>query len=175
LGTALPPEVEALMAITRNDSAAAWELVNQVGDRLRLVKDDRLLYMVFTRPMAAQVHYALGDYAGTLRVAEGFEPGEFEVRQFDMRWGMLPRLRLLRGLAYERLGDAGAAAAEYEGTLRQWNRADPLLYPVLSQAERGLVRLGKRFDGFESPHQLTASQYHAEDGCPPPPSPGERK
>jgi tetratricopeptide (TPR) repeat protein/tRNA A-37 threonylcarbamoyl transferase component Bud32 len=175
LGTALPPEVEALMAITRNDSAAAWELVNQVGDRLRLVKDDRQLYTVFTRPMAAQVHYALGDYAGTLRVAEGFEPGEFEVRQFDMRWGMLPRLRLLRGLAYERLGDAGAAAAEYEGTLRQWNRADPLLYPVLSQAERGLVRLGKRFDGLESPHQLTASQYHAEDGCPPPPSPGERK
>ncbi len=172
----LPPEVEALVALSRHDSAAARRLVANVGERLRLVKDDRLLYTVFSRPIAAQVHYALGDYAGALRVAEGFEPGEFAVRQFDMRWGMLPRMRLLRGLAYERLGRRDAAATEYEAVLVQWDRADPLLHPVLGQAERGLLRLGRTTERLEAlGYQLTATKHLREDGCSPGPAPGERK
>ena len=60
-----------------------------------------------------------------------------------MRWGVLPRTRLLRGFAYERLGHTDSAAAEYEAVLRQWRRADPLLDQQLGQAERGLRRLGR--------------------------------
>jgi tetratricopeptide (TPR) repeat protein len=176
IGREIPPEVAALVALTRNDSATARRLVARVGERLRLVKDDRFVYTVFSRPIAAQVHYALGDYAGALRVAEGFEPGEFEVRQFDMRWAMLPRMRLLRGLAHERLGRRTAAAAEYEAVLVQWDRSDPLLHPVLGQAERGLMRLGRTTDRLEAlGYQLTTTRAHQETGCPPPPAPGERK
>ncbi len=176
IAEAVPAEVEALVALTRHDSAEARRLVARVGERLRLVRDDRLLYTVFSRPLAAQVHYALGDYAGALRVAEGFQPEEFEVRQFDMRWGMLPRMRLLRGLAYERLGQQDAAATEYEAVLVQWARADPLLHPVLGQAERGLLRLGRTSERLEAlGYQLTATKHGRDDGCTPGPAPGERK
>ncbi|MGH7630113.1 MAG: hypothetical protein ACREOF_12180, partial [Gemmatimonadales bacterium] len=172
----LQPEVEALLALTRHDSAAARLLVARVGEPLRLVRDARLWYTVFSRPLAAQVHYALGDYAGALRVSAGFEPDEFEVRQFDMRWGMLPRLRLLRGLAHERLGRRDAAAAEYEAVLIQWDRADPLLHPVLVRAERGLHRLGRTTERLAAlGYQLSATKHHREDGCLPGPVSGERK
>ena len=60
-----------------------------------------------------------------------------------MRWAVLPRARLLRAFAYERLGRPGAAAAEYDAVLAQWKEADPLLRPLLGQAERGLLRLGR--------------------------------
>ncbi|HET8623960.1 MAG TPA: protein kinase [Gemmatimonadales bacterium] len=175
VGAPLPPEVDAMVAMARRDTASARRLVAQIGERMRLVKDDRLLYTVFTRPIAAQVLYALGDYAGALRVAEGFEPAEFDVRQFDMRWGMLPRMRLLRGLAHERLGHNDAAAAEYEGVLMQWDRADPLLHPVLAQAERGLRRLGRGTGRLEAlGYQLTDTK-HLESGCPASPVGSERK
>jgi serine/threonine-protein kinase len=176
LDTTLPPEVDALVALARQDSTTARRLVTGVGERMRLVKDDRLQYTVFSRPIAAQVFYALGDYAGALRVAEGFEPAEFDVRQFDMRWGMLPRMRLLRGLAHERLGQRDAAASEYENVLIQWSKADPLLHPVLAQAERGLSRLGRTTERLEAMgYQLTATKHWGEDGCTPGPAPGERK
>ena len=134
-----------------------------------------MLFTVFSRPLAAQVHYALGDYASALRVAEAFEPGEFDVRQFDMRWGILPRVRLLRGLANERMGRHAAAAKEYEAVLVQWIRADPVLHAVLGQAERGLLRLGRTTERLEAMgYQLTASK-HSRDGCAPGPAGGERK
>ena len=176
LETPLPPEVEALVALVRHDSASARRLAGNVGERMRLVKDERLLFTVFSRPLAAQVLYALGDYAGVLKVAEGFEPAEFDVRQFDMRWAMLPRMRLLRALAHERLGQQDAAAREYEGVLMQWHRADPVLHPVLAQAERGLLRLGRSTERLEAMgYQLTAAKHVAGDGCSPGPAPGERK
>jgi serine/threonine-protein kinase len=176
LANPLPAEVDALLALTRHDSAAAHRLALNPGERTRLIRDDRLLYTVFTRPLAAQVLYALGDYAGALRVAEGFEPAEFDVRQFDMRWAMLPRLRLLRGLAHERLGQPDSAAGEYERVLMQWDRADPLLHPVLAQAERGLLRLGRTTERLEAlGYQLTATKHRKDDGCTPGPAPGERR
>jgi serine/threonine-protein kinase len=140
----VPPEVEALVAVTRRDSTAARRLVARTGEREPQPADERLRYTVYSRPVAAQVYYALGDYAGTLRMINGFDPTEFEVRSFDMRWAVLPRARLLRAFAYERLGRPDAAAAEYEAVLAQWKEADPLLRPLLGQAERGLLRLGRR-------------------------------
>jgi tetratricopeptide (TPR) repeat protein len=139
----VPPEVEALVALSRRDSATARRLVARMGERQRRKGDPRLGYTVFSRPVAAQVYYALGDYAGALRSTEGFDPADFAVRQFDMRWAMIPRARLLRGFAYERLGRVDLAVAEYEAVLAQWKAADPLLHPLLRQAERGLVRLGR--------------------------------
>ncbi len=172
----VPPEVDAFLALSRRDSATARRLVGQVGERLRIVRDPDMLYTVFSRPLAAQVHYALGDYAAALRASEGFEPGEFNVREFDMRWGMLPRTRLLRGLSHERLGRPGAAAAEYEAVLVQWDRADPLLHPVLAQAERGLMRLGRTTERLAAlGYQLTAGKYHKGDGCTMGPPVGERR
>ena len=54
---------------------------------------------------------------------------------------MLGRVRLLRGAAYEKLGQPAQARAQYEAVLDQWKAADPALDPYLSQARLRLARL----------------------------------
>jgi tetratricopeptide (TPR) repeat protein len=156
----VPAEVEALVALARRDTVAARRLVARAGERSR-PSDPRLRYTVYSIPLAAQVYYALGDYAATLRVTEGFNPAEFEVRSFDMRWGVLPRTRLLRGFAYERLGRSDSAAAEYEAVLLQWGHGDSSLDPQLGQAERGLRRLGRGSERLAALGDELAGRRHA--------------
>jgi serine/threonine-protein kinase len=156
----VPAEVEALVALARRDTVAARRLVGRAGERSR-PPDPRLRYTVYSIPLAAQVYYALGDYAATLRVTDGFNPGEFEARSFDMRWGILPRTRLLRGFAYERLGRSDSAAAEYEAVLLQWGHGDSSLDPQLGQAERGLRRLGRSSERLAALGYELAGRRHA--------------
>jgi serine/threonine protein kinase/tetratricopeptide (TPR) repeat protein len=129
-------EVRALLAVSRGDSAAA---------RRALAEPDstsKYMYTVYSRPYAAQAYYLLGDYETTLRVLEGFEPSNLYTGGFDARWGMVGRVRLLRGAAYERLGRLAEARAEYRQVMAQWKSADPELQPFLDQARRGLARVG---------------------------------
>ena len=100
------------------------------------------MYKVYSRPYAAQAYYLLGDYETALRMLKGFEPSNLYTGGFDARWGMLGRVRLLRGAAYERLGRLAEARAEYRLVMRQWKSADPELQPFLDQARRGLARVG---------------------------------
>jgi tetratricopeptide (TPR) repeat protein len=100
------------------------------------------MYRVLTEPLAAQAYYLLGDYETTLRVLEGYQPASLQTGEFDSGWGMLGRVRLLRGAAYERLGRRAEAREQYRQVLAQWKRADPALLPFLQQAERGLARVG---------------------------------
>jgi serine/threonine-protein kinase len=130
-------EVRALLAVSRGDSA---------GARRALAEPDstsmKYMYKVYSRPYAAQAYYLLGDYETALRMLEGFEPSNLYTGGFDARWGMLGRVRLLRGAAYERLGRLAEARAEYRGVMTQWKSADPELQPFLDQARRGLARVG---------------------------------
>ena len=129
-------EVRALLAVSRGDSAMA---------RRALAEPDstsKYMYKVYSSPYAAQAYYLLGDYETTLRVLQGFEPSNFYTAGFDSRWGMLGRVRLLRGAAYERLGRLTEARTEYRLVMAQWKSADPELQPYLDQARRGLARVG---------------------------------
>jgi tetratricopeptide (TPR) repeat protein/TolB-like protein len=129
-------EVRALLAVSRGDSA---------GARRALAEPDSVakhMSRVYSRPYAAQAYYLLGDYETTLRVLEGFEPSNLHTGGFDARWGMLGRVRLLRGAAYERLGRLSEARAEYRQVMLQWKSADPGVQPFLDQARRGLARVG---------------------------------
>jgi tetratricopeptide (TPR) repeat protein len=131
-------EVRALLAVSRGDSTAA---------RRTLAEPDSMgygkpMYTVFNRPFAAQAYYLLGDYETTIRVLEGFQPAALQTGGFDARWGMLGRVRLLRGAAYERLGRRAEAREEYRQVLAQWKQADPALQPFVQQAQRGLARVG---------------------------------
>jgi serine/threonine-protein kinase len=131
-------EVRALLAVSRGDSAVA---------RRTLAEPDsttygKHMYRVLTEPLAAQAYYLLGDYETTLRVLEGYQPSSLQTGEFDSGWGMLGRVRLLRGAAYERLGRRAEAREQYRQVLAQWKRADPALLPFLQQAERGLARVG---------------------------------
>ncbi len=129
-------EVRALLAVSRGDSAAA---------RRALAEPDsgpKYMGRVYSRPYAAQAYYLLGDYETTLRVLEGFEPSNLYTAGFDARWGMVGRVRLLRGAAYERLGRRAEARDEYRQVMSQWKWADAELQPFLDQARRGLARVG---------------------------------
>ena len=132
-----PKEVRALLAVSRGDSAAA---------RRALAEPDSLvgkyMYAVYSRPYAAQAYYLLGEYQTALRVLEGFEPSNLYTTGFDSRWGMVGRVRLLRGAAYERLGRRAEAREEYRQVMDQWKSADPELEPFIEQARRGLARVG---------------------------------
>jgi tetratricopeptide (TPR) repeat protein len=130
-------EVRALLAVSRGDSAAA---------RRTLAEPDstgpKHMYRVYNKPYAAQAYYLLGDYETTIRVLEDFQPSALQTGGFDSRWGMMGRVRLLRGAAFERLGRRAEAREEYRQALAQWRRADAALQPFIQQAERGLARVG---------------------------------
>jgi eukaryotic-like serine/threonine-protein kinase len=131
-------EVRALLAVSRGDSAAARRTLAEPDSSTY----SKYMYTVYTRPFAAQAYYLLGDYETTLRMLEGFRPSAFQTGGFDSRWGMLGRVRLLRGAAYERLGRRAEAREEYRQVLAQWKAADPALQPFILQAQRGLARVG---------------------------------
>jgi serine/threonine-protein kinase len=137
-GEAPPKEVRALLAVSRGDSAAARRALAEPDSPGR----GKYMYATYSRPYAAQAYYLLGDYQTTLRVLEGFEPSNLHTGGFDSRWGMMGRVRLLRGAAYERLGRRDEAREEYRQVLTQWKSADPELRPFIDQARRGLARVG---------------------------------
>jgi len=132
-------EVRALLAVSRGDSALA---------RRALAEPDsstygKHMYRVLTEPLAAQAYYLLGDYETAVRVLEGYQPSALQTGAFDSGWGMLGRVRLLRGAALERLGRRAEAREQYRQVLAQWRKADPALLPFVQQAERGLARMGQ--------------------------------
>ena len=137
-GEAPPKEVRALLAVSRGDSAAARRALAEPDS----TDKGKYMYAVYSRPYAAQAYYLLGDYHTTLRVLEGFEPSNLHTAGFDSRWGMLGRVRLLRGAAYERLGRRDEAREEYRQVMTQWKSADAELQPFIEQARRGLARVG---------------------------------
>jgi hypothetical protein len=98
---------------------------------------------LYTRPLAAQAWFLLGEYQRTLHTLRDFEPEALRTGGFDSRWGMLGRVRLLRAAAYEQLGRRSEALEEYRQVLAQWKGADEALKPFIRQAEQGLARLGE--------------------------------
>jgi tetratricopeptide (TPR) repeat protein len=130
-------EVRALLAVSRGDSAAARQTLAE-PDATTYGKH---MYRVLTEPLAAQAYYLLGDYETTIQVLQGYQPSALQTGAFDSGWGMLGRVRLLRGAAYEKLGRRAEAREEYRQVLAQWRQADPALQPFVQQAQRGLARL----------------------------------
>jgi tetratricopeptide (TPR) repeat protein len=132
-------EVRALLAISRGDSAVARRAL---AEAQATPYGKHSMYRVLNEPLAAQAYYLLGEYETTLRLLDGYQPSALQTGGFDSGWGMLGRVRLLRGAAYERLGRRAEAREQYRQVLTQWRKADPALQPFVQQAERGLARVG---------------------------------
>jgi eukaryotic-like serine/threonine-protein kinase len=140
-GEQLSPEVRALLALSRGDSTGARRMLAEPDTVNRgMAKWTTGLY---TRPLAAQAWFLLGDYQRTIHMLRDFEPEVLRTAGFDSRWGMLGRVRLLRAAAYEQLGRRSEALEEYRQVLAQWKGADEALKPFIRQAEQGLARLGE--------------------------------
>jgi serine/threonine-protein kinase len=131
-------EVRALLAVSRGDSVVARKTLAEPDSTTY----GKRMYRVLTEPLAAQAYYLLGEYETTIRVLEGYQPSALQTANFDSGWGMLGRVRLLRGAAFERLGRRAEAREQYRQVLTQWKKADPALLPYVQQAERGLARVG---------------------------------
>jgi tetratricopeptide (TPR) repeat protein len=131
-------EVRALLAVSRGDSAVARRTLAEPESTTY----GKHMYRVLTEPLAAQAYYLLGDYETTIRVLEGYQPSALQTGGFDSGWGMLGRVRLLRGAAYERLGRRSEAREQYREVLAQWKKADAALQPFVQQAQQGLARVG---------------------------------
>jgi serine/threonine protein kinase/tetratricopeptide (TPR) repeat protein len=137
-GDSLSKEVRALLALSRGDPTTARRTLAEPT----VPEGEKSMYSSYSRPLAAQAYYLLGDYQNTLRILEDFEPA-LRTRGFDSRWGMLGRVRLLRAAAYEQLGRRAEARQEYRQVLSQWKSADQALRPFIQQAEQGLARVGE--------------------------------
>ncbi|HEU4697759.1 MAG TPA: protein kinase [Gemmatimonadales bacterium] len=136
-GDVPPREVRALAALARRDSSGARRIMAEPD-----TANAMLSYTVYRRPIAAQVYFLLGDYERTLAALEPYTPDAINGHGFDPRWGILGRVRLLRGLAYERLGHVAEAREEYRQALAQWQQhADPALEPFVRSAQQGIGRV----------------------------------
>ncbi len=147
-GTAHPKAIQALLALSQGDSIRARAVLGEEpadGDTTRLATPKRHASSSFAmgdlRPVAAEAHFLLGNYREAIRTLDGFDPEHFSTRYFDSRWGLLARVSLLRGMAWERLGEATLADAAYSNVLTQWEEADESLYPVIRLAQAGRERL----------------------------------
>ena len=140
-GEQLSPEVRALLALSRGDSTGARRMLAEPDTMAKGMP--KLTSNLYTRPLAAQAWFLLGDYQRALHMLRDFEPEALQTGGFDSRWGMLGRVRLLRAAAYEQLGRRSEALAEYRQVLSQWKTADESLKPFIRQAEQGLARLGE--------------------------------
>ncbi|MDQ2670009.1 MAG: tetratricopeptide repeat protein, partial [Gemmatimonadota bacterium] len=138
-GEPLAREVEALLALSREDTSEARRLLAQPDTAAM-----KSHYVVYRRPIRAQIHFELGEYDRTLELLEGFEPEMLSVHGFDSRWALVGRVRLLRGAALEKLGRPVEARDQYRLALEQWKDPDPAIEPYVRQAQAGLARTSKR-------------------------------
>ncbi len=145
-GRTAAPEVRALAALARGDSAVARKALADSGKKpeKREAKTD-LVYLGVAwndpRPLEAEARYQLGDYRGAIAMLQSFTENQLYRRGFDSRWGILGRVHLLRGLAYERLGESDRASREFKEVVVAWQGADEPLLTFVQQAQAGLARL----------------------------------
>jgi serine/threonine-protein kinase len=141
------PELRALVAAVSGDSATARAALAEGQREGKSMEDEPHLNqsaafaMGDPRPITAEVHFLLGDYLQAVNLLESFQPERLVTKSFDSRWGLLARVRLLRGLAYEKLGRTSDASREFSDIVAQWDGADARLMPVVEQARAGLSRL----------------------------------
>jgi TolB-like protein len=148
-GRAAAPEVRALAALARGDSAGARRALADSARRKAIPKGEVYLGFAWndSRPLEAEARFQLGDYRGAISLLASFDESKLYRRGFDSRWGLLGRVHLLRGLAYERLGDAGRATREFKQVVATWQGADEPLLTFVQQAQAGLARLRGAVEG----------------------------
>ena len=135
------PELDALEALARGDSARARELARGFpsADSIRAATGA----MNATRWTArAQVLADLGDARGAVAMYEVLDPRRFnEFGMVDPGFALYARSFLARGRLYEELNDRARAAAAYARFLALWKDADPTLEAQRREARAGLARV----------------------------------
>lgn len=147
-GVPSDPSLLALEALHRGDTAQARRLVTAPPHGTSSPDKEPMGEVPLwgfangdPRVLTAEVLYHLGEYQAAVDLLTPFQPDQLSDRVFDPRWAVMGRVRLLRGLALERLGRRAEAAREFTETLAQWSEADALLLPWIEEARSGLQRV----------------------------------
>jgi serine/threonine-protein kinase len=135
-----PPDVAALLAIGRGDTAAARAAAQQIDRRANPGSD---LFNAFLR---AEVLAEIGDLRGAIAAYESIDPSTMTQLQAvpDPRWPLYARSNLARGQMYEELGEHAKAEAAYQQFIDLWKDADPALQTQVAAARAGIARLRDR-------------------------------
>ncbi len=141
-GGPVPPELEALRALDRRDTARARELL-QVPDSARESPyKGRPQWTGYRAMITAHLWHDLGEDDRALAALARFDPPHFSSMGMDVRWLLLGQARLLRGTIYEGQGKPDAARQEYRLALAQWGGADDLLDPLVTRLKAKLAGVG---------------------------------
>ncbi|MBL0937602.1 MAG: protein kinase [Gemmatimonadaceae bacterium] len=136
------PELRALLAVARRDSATARRLARTFPsvDSLRTASaiGTTGLRMVTRAVVLAE----LGDPRQALAILELIDPTRFTPSQsVETTWAVYVRQFALRGQLYEQVGDRAKAIQSYERFLELWRDGEAPVEPQLRAAREAIARL----------------------------------
>lgn len=136
-----PPELKALVALEKGDSAEARRLLQQPDSATGKQFMSRPQWWGYRQMIAAHAWAELGDDQRALKALDAFEPAKLSTNGLDIRWLLLGQARVLRGEIFERQGKNAEARDQYKLALAQWAEADPVLEELVNRVRARLDRL----------------------------------
>lgn len=140
-GGAPPPELKALVALEKGDSAEARRLLQEPDSATGKQFLSRPQWWGYRQMIAAHAWAELGDDQRALKALDVFEPAKLSTNGLDIRWLLLGQARVLRGEIFERQGKNAEARDQYKLALAQWADADPVLEELVNRVRARLDRL----------------------------------
>ena len=140
-GATTYPELQALVALQRGDTATATRLAQSIPSPDSLKR--AALGMTGMRTVArATLMAELGDLRRAAQLYETIDPTRFAQTSVpETSWPVYVRSYLARARLYEQLGERERATASYERFLSLWKDAEAPLQPQLREAREALARL----------------------------------
>lgn len=137
------PELSAIMAINRGDTARAAQLVREFPSIDSLKSPNISIGMAGLRLYArSQVATAIGDTRRAVGIYEAIDPKRFtSVGMAEPGFTTYARSFLARAKLYEQLGEPAKAIVAYEEFIKRWKNADAPLQPQVTEARQAVARL----------------------------------
>jgi serine/threonine protein kinase/tetratricopeptide (TPR) repeat protein len=143
-GGTTPPELMALVALERGDSAEARRQLSLPDSVTEKGYSGRPQWWGYRGMIAAHAWHELGDDRRALQALEAYETDRLSSNGLDVRWMLAGQARLLRGEIYEHQGKRELARQQYQLALAQWEEADSVLDPLVVRVKARLARLGSQ-------------------------------
>jgi hypothetical protein len=137
-----PRDVRALLLITTGDTAGARQLLTAPSEVWAEEKRGALgAWASEPWPLRAYGLLQLHENQRALDLLERYDPAMLDPRGYSSTYAASGMIRMLRGMALERLDRRVEAAREYRAVLVQWEGADPKQVPFLNEVRLALGRV----------------------------------